>query len=121
VFIDGFAGPGRYSGGEPGSPVIALQVLLAHPYFQQSRPGREPHTDTRPLRRLLHDNFRGKGWVPIEEVSDFVLEDTAYSEISHLKRATLAPMEKEGLIEAQRPGEKPRRGTFPDGTKLRFL
>lgn len=30
VFIDGFAGPGEYSGGEEGSPVIALQVLRQH-------------------------------------------------------------------------------------------
>lgn len=81
----------------------------------------EPHADIRPLRHLLQNHFRGKGWVPIEEVSDFVLEDTAYSELSHLKRATLVPMEKEGLLEAQRPGEKPRRGTFPDGTKVQFL
>ena len=26
VYLDGFSGPGRYSGGEPGSPVIALNV-----------------------------------------------------------------------------------------------
>ena len=30
VFIDGFAGPGVYKGGQPGSPVIALQTLLGH-------------------------------------------------------------------------------------------
>lgn len=30
VFLDGFAGPGRYSKGEPGSPVIALRTLLTH-------------------------------------------------------------------------------------------
>jgi three-Cys-motif partner protein len=30
VFIDGFAGPGRYTGGEPGSPIIALNVLRDH-------------------------------------------------------------------------------------------
>jgi three-Cys-motif partner protein len=41
VFIDGFAGPGRYSGGEPGSPVIALQTLLDHPFFKKVRPGRK--------------------------------------------------------------------------------
>ena len=28
VYVDGFAGPGRYSKGEDGSPVIALQVAL---------------------------------------------------------------------------------------------
>lgn len=31
LFIDGFAGPGRYTGGEEGSPVVALNALLKHP------------------------------------------------------------------------------------------
>lgn len=31
LFIDGFAGPGTYADGSPGSPVIALDVLLNHP------------------------------------------------------------------------------------------
>ncbi len=30
LFIDAFAGPGEYSNGEPGSPVIALQALIDH-------------------------------------------------------------------------------------------
>ena len=30
VFIDGFAGPGEYEGGEPGSPIIALRTLKQH-------------------------------------------------------------------------------------------
>ena len=30
LYIDGFAGPGRYSGGEDGSPVIALRTALDH-------------------------------------------------------------------------------------------
>ena len=30
VFIDAFAGPGEYSEGEPGSPVIALRALIDH-------------------------------------------------------------------------------------------
>jgi three-Cys-motif partner protein len=30
LFIDGFAGPGQYVGGEPGSPIIALDALLNH-------------------------------------------------------------------------------------------
>lgn len=41
LFIDGFAGPGRYSRGEEGSPLIALRVLLEHPHFEQPRPRRE--------------------------------------------------------------------------------
>lgn len=30
LFIDGFAGPGEYTGGEPGSPVIALDAAIGH-------------------------------------------------------------------------------------------
>jgi three-Cys-motif partner protein len=30
LFIDGFAGPGEYTGGEPGSPVIALTAAISH-------------------------------------------------------------------------------------------
>lgn len=30
VYIDGFAGPGVYAGGEPGSPIIALRAFLDH-------------------------------------------------------------------------------------------
>lgn len=30
IYIDGFSGPGRYKGGEPGSPIIALQEALKH-------------------------------------------------------------------------------------------
>ena len=30
VYIDGFAGPGRYKGGELGSPLVALNVALMH-------------------------------------------------------------------------------------------
>jgi three-Cys-motif partner protein len=32
VFIDGFAGPGTYANGEPGSPIIALTTFLDHGY-----------------------------------------------------------------------------------------
>ena len=31
VYIDGFAGPGVYAGGEEGSPVVALRTALEHP------------------------------------------------------------------------------------------
>ena len=38
IYLDGFAGPGIYQGGEPGSPVIALQTAIDHklrPNFQE--------------------------------------------------------------------------------------
>lgn len=40
IFFDGFAGPGIYKGGEPGSPIIALQALVDHKHFP-----RLTHTD----------------------------------------------------------------------------
>jgi three-Cys-motif partner protein len=30
LLVDGFAGPGRYTGGEPGSPLIMLDALASH-------------------------------------------------------------------------------------------
>lgn len=33
LLVDGFAGPGRYAGGEPGSPLIMLEALLTHSAF----------------------------------------------------------------------------------------
>ncbi len=30
IYLDAFAGPGVYRGGEPGSPIVALQTLLEH-------------------------------------------------------------------------------------------
>ena len=30
VYVDGFAGPGRYTGGEPGSPIVALEAARTH-------------------------------------------------------------------------------------------
>ena len=32
-YIDGFAGPGDYEGGEPGSPIIVLRVIEQHQQF----------------------------------------------------------------------------------------
>jgi three-Cys-motif partner protein len=49
VYYDGFAGPGRYEGGEDGSPIIALKVATEHRsapsgtihfYFVEERPDR---------------------------------------------------------------------------------
>jgi len=30
IYVDGFCGPGRYKGGEPGSPIIVLQLAASH-------------------------------------------------------------------------------------------
>ncbi|MFH1560055.1 MAG: three-Cys-motif partner protein TcmP [Chloroflexota bacterium] len=40
LYIDGFAGPGEYRGGEPGSPILALNVVLQHQLSNRiTRPG----------------------------------------------------------------------------------
>jgi three-Cys-motif partner protein len=33
--VDGFAGPGVYADGEPGSPVLVLEALLDHDHFSR--------------------------------------------------------------------------------------
>lgn len=54
IFIDGFAGPGEYTGGEPGSPVIAMEAFANHSAahritaqvflaFIENRPDRAKH------------------------------------------------------------------------------
>lgn len=66
VFVDGFAGPGKYSGGEDGSPIIALRALLeqrddvkskAHVtyIFVEEHAGRATHLEetVAPLRASL--------------------------------------------------------------------
>lgn len=35
LLVDGFAGPGRYETGEPGSPLIMLDALLSHKSFEE--------------------------------------------------------------------------------------
>jgi three-Cys-motif partner protein len=41
IFFDGFAGPGIYKGGEIGSPLIALKVLIEHSHFSTFSSGTE--------------------------------------------------------------------------------
>jgi three-Cys-motif partner protein len=41
IFFDGFAGPGVYDGGEIGSPLIALKVLIEHSLFPAFGKGTE--------------------------------------------------------------------------------
>jgi hypothetical protein len=37
VLVDGFAGPGVYEGGEPGSPILMLRAFLDHAYRDRIR------------------------------------------------------------------------------------
>ncbi len=77
-------------------------------------------TGITPLRDLLRSWFAGKGWVSMDEIVEYV-RHTPYSEEMHLKKRTLVPMEREGprVLEVERP-EGRRRGTFAEGTRVRF-
>ena len=76
------------------------------------------------LSELLQREFRGKGWISTDEfkeVEAFVLTKTIYSEKMHLRRLTLATMERERLIEVRRPaGKRAIAGQYPAGTRIRF-
>lgn len=71
--------------------------------------------DTTALRAHLLDHFAGQA-VTITSIVDDVIARTPFAS-NHVKRATLAPMQKDGLIGS--PNQK-RPGAFPDGTIVVF-
>ena len=72
------------------------------------------------LENDLLEQFASKGWQNIEDVVDFVKSDSTAFHSSHLKVKTLRPMEASGKVEVK-SGTRKKKGTFPDGTLLRFL
>ena len=93
----------------------------------------------RPLQDALRNRFRGKRWVTIEEVEEFVMSDETDYHRTQLRRQALAPMEDRGELqvrprEGKRPAPQatlpglfdaevpPRRKarTYPPGTELRI-
>jgi three-Cys-motif partner protein len=78
-----------------------------------------PEIDTAPLLAQLRETF-GTDWFTIEQAADVTLFQTPFNPSSHLKRMTLKPAEDDGTIEVDRPAGK-RRGTFPDGVRMRFV
>lgn len=66
LYIDGFAGPGEYAGGEAGSPIIALDAALGfkpsltakvHFLFVEKRGDRADHLRDQVAQRTLPSNF----------------------------------------------------------------
>jgi hypothetical protein len=78
----------------------------------------KPDVDTAPLLALLREHF-GTEPFTIEEATTFTLCDpaSAYAK-GHLKRKTLAPAERKGLLECLSP--RARACTYPDRAVLRF-
>lgn len=67
VYIDGFCGPGKYAGGEAGSPILALREALKHStrlvgkevtfLFMDERPDRIAHLQNELLSLQVPSNF----------------------------------------------------------------
>lgn len=67
IYVDGFCGPGRYVGGEPGSPIIVLQLAATHIkaltgeivfWFIDSDKDRIAYLKTELTRLTLPTNFK---------------------------------------------------------------
>ena len=67
IYFDGFAGPGRYQGGEEGSPLIALNVAASHKarlrseilfYFVENQKDRAARLETEISSLTLPKNFK---------------------------------------------------------------
>jgi hypothetical protein len=75
--------------------------------------------DLSPLARLLRARF-GYDVFTIEDAEEYTLCRTKYLDSPHL-RDVLRLLEKAGDLQAVNPPPTRRRGTYPDGTKLRFV
>ncbi|MFF0149172.1 three-Cys-motif partner protein [Amycolatopsis sulphurea] len=101
IFLDGFAGPGVYKEGEPGSPKVALEALLQHRYdlaknncefllvFNEQDPDRYAV-----LNDVIEELKQGE-WPPHVKVSKLNenFQDLAEDIVEYLdeQRANLAP------------------------------
>jgi three-Cys-motif partner protein len=71
------------------------------------------------LRKALLSEFKGKGWLTIDEVEEFVRSDRTYFHSGQLKMPVLIPLERAGELEVD-PKSRKRRFGFPAGARLRF-
>lgn len=78
----------------------------------------EPEPDTSSLLRALRLHF-GSEPFSIRDAELYTLLNTPFLPRAHLKRRTLAIAEKAGSLEVL--SERARRGTFPAGTRMRFV
>ena len=76
------------------------------------------HPNLAPLREAILKNFKGRQ-VKIEILRDWVIAETEFLP-KHLKVPILAPMEDSGELSVVSPAPKRRKGTFSDGTILKF-
>src|SRR3989442_3699205 len=99
IYLDAFAGPGVYVGGEPGSPIVALDTLLSHRQlpslntcefrfnFLEPHPGRLAE-----LRRQLERYQAASGGWPANvyvRADPSTFEEKAAEILAYLKREAL--------------------------------
>ena len=99
-------------------------VTTATPYRfrsadHQQLPFGDDLTDFSTLEEEVRAEFGSRGTVSIEDVTKFVMSDKTNFHTGHLKRKTLAPMEKRGELTVISSPRK-RKGSFPDGTTVSF-
>ena len=85
---------------------------------QDQVPFGEGIVDFNELQKQLVDRFHGNGWIPMDEIEDFVMSDETLFHSGHLRKRALAPMEQARVIEVIRP--KGGQGFPTEGTKIRF-
>jgi len=78
----------------------------------------EPKPNYTQLKKLIVAEFTKKT-VSIENIEEFIIIKTPFRE-THYKKQILAPMERTDEIIVN-SSKKRRRGTFPDGTIIKFL
>jgi three-Cys-motif partner protein len=93
-------------------------------YVAQTEEGQEVLFDSvvEPDLSKLLDQLRatlGTEWFTVQQAEDVTLFQTPFDPASHLKRKTLAPAEKNGVLEVDRPPGM-RRGSFPADLRMRF-
>lgn len=103
VFLDGFAGRGRYNNGEKGSPIMALETLLDHSHFVQMKDREfvflfiEANSDNVEHLHQVVDEFKAERapWPTNVKVNiyDSNFEQTATDLIEYLEeqKSSLAP------------------------------
>ena len=70
------------------------------------------------LKGMILARFQGKD-VSIEDLTEFVITETPFLG-THFKTQILKPMESQGELSVVRAKELRRKGTFPEGTIIRF-
>ncbi len=77
--------------------------------------------DFRPLIDALQREFRGRGWIPIKQVEDFVASDRTDYYTTQLRKRALNPLEDAGALQVKVPdGRRRKPHTYPNGTELMF-